>query len=140
VLVAADPAQGAWQMFPRDSGSVRLIQDGRWKMLPNPVDWVIRRPFHQPIAVRQSRDSGLAAVIMARSEDCFAVSTPQQTDPHRSLYLSLYGRTIKRGETAQAQVRLVITSAADSESVLRLYDQFGRTSAARSAHRRSRGR
>ena len=44
-LEPADKSFGVWQAFPRDDQAVAIIQDGRWKIPPNPVDWVIRPPW-----------------------------------------------------------------------------------------------
>ncbi|MEK7750290.1 MAG: hypothetical protein AAB654_00135, partial [Acidobacteriota bacterium] len=109
--LAADRDSGAWQMFPRGPEAVSLIRDGRWKIPPNPVDWVVRPEFEQPIAVRRDPASGLAAAIMAPARDCFAIATPEQEDSHYSLYFSLFGRDVKKGETARARARLVVLTA-----------------------------
>ena len=47
-------AYGVWQAFPRDDQAVSIIQDGRWKIPPSPVDWVIR-----PRLAKPARRSGL---------------------------------------------------------------------------------
>lgn len=121
-FLAATESGGAWQMFPRDAQAISLIQDGRWKIEPNPVDWVIRPMLAKPVAIRRDDKSGIAAVMMAPPEDCFAIAMPHQTESHHSVYLSLFGRTIKAGETARARVRMVITQAgADSRNVDELY-------------------
>jgi len=125
-LVAADRENGAWQMFPRGPEAVPLIRDGRWKIPPNPVDWVIRPEFEQPIAVRRDPASGLAAVIMAPAQDCFVIATPQQGDSHCSLYLSLFGRDVKKGETARARARLVVLVAPEEKEVRELYREYTR--------------
>lgn len=59
----------------------KVITDGRWERPPNRV---------------------------AGPEECFAVSMPFDEDPHRSIYLSLFGRDLEVGETATARTRLVI--------------------------------
>ena len=125
-LLAADRENGAWQMFPGGPEAVSLIRDGRWKIPPNPVDWVIRPEFERPIAVRRDPASGLAAVIMAPAQDCFAIATPQQGDSHCSLYLSLFGRDVKKGETARARARLVVLIAPGEKEVRRLYREYTR--------------
>ena len=125
-LLAADRENGAWQMFPGGPEAVSLIRDGRWKIPPNPVDWVIRPEFEQPIAVRRDPASGLAAVIMAPAQDCFAIATPQQGDSHYSLYLSLFGRDVKKGETARARARLVVLGAPEEKDVRELYREYTR--------------
>ncbi len=106
-------AAGEWQMFPRDDDAIRVIQDGRWKLPPNPVDWVIRPRFSRPVAVRCAAASNLAAVVMARRAECFALAMPHETEGHGSLYLSLFGRDLQAGETTRAQARLVILNSTD---------------------------
>lgn len=123
-LMPAEPANGAWQMFPRDPAAVRIIKDGRWTIPPNPVDWAIMPPLAAPLAIRRDPQSGLTAVLMAPPGDSFAASTPQQTDRHYSMYLSLFGRTIKSGETARARSRLVITTAKTDAEIVRFYQTY----------------
>ncbi len=124
-FLAAEQSNGAWQMFPRDRASVRIIQDGRWKHPPNPVDWRIMPEFAMPLAFRRDPASGLTAVVMARSSDCIAVSTPFQTDAHRSLYLSLFGRDMKAGQTARAAIRIVVGMFSEDAEIFRAYREFG---------------
>jgi hypothetical protein len=125
-FLAADRAGGAWQMFPRGPAAVPLIQDGRWKLPPNPVDWVVRPEFEQPVAVRRDPLSGLAALIMTPARDSFAIATPQQEDTHYSLYFSLFGRDLKKGETARARARLVVLNAPEEKQVRQLYRDYTR--------------
>ena len=99
---------GVWQAFPRDRRAVEIIQDGRWKIEPNPVDWAIRDELAAPLGIRRNKDNGLCAVLMSRPEDCFCVMTPNAGEGHRSLYLCLFGRDVKAGETASARARLVV--------------------------------
>ena len=111
VFLAATETDGVWQAFPRDARAVSLIQDGRWKIAPNPVDWNLRPALAQPIGLRRDPQSGITAVVMAPPGDCFAISMPHQAESHRSLYFSLFGRTVKAGETARARARMIITQA-----------------------------
>jgi hypothetical protein len=107
-FVSAGKEHGEWQIFPRDPGAVALIRDGRWKLPPNPVDWVVRPSFDRPVAVRRDPGSGLAVVFTAPREECFAIATPHQAESHYSLYLSLFGRTLKAGERARARARIAV--------------------------------
>lgn len=116
--------QGHWQAFPRDREAVALIQDGRWKIEPNPVDWVIRGDAPRPLALRRNPQTGVCAVAMARPASCFAVMTPYAAEGHRSLYLSLFGRDIKAGETASAGARLVVRPLSKDEEAVRLYEAY----------------
>jgi hypothetical protein len=108
--ISATQAQGDWQMFPREDAVIPMIQDGRWKQEPNPVDWFQLQKFSEPKAMRRAGSDGLAAILSADTKDCFAVSMPFQTEGHYSLYFSLFGKTINAGETAVAKARMQITS------------------------------
>lgn len=125
VFVAAEESNGQWQMSPRNQAALALIGDGRWKYPPSPVDWAILPKLIQPLGVRRDSESGITALMMAPASDCFAVSMPAETNKtHHSLYLSLFGRDIKAGETARARARLVIgTSLGERESV-KLYKAY----------------
>ena len=118
-LLAAKQSFGDWLMFPRSPEVVPLIQDGRWKLEPNPVNWTIMPPLERPLSVRHDPKSGLTAILSASADDCFAVAMPHQTEGHCSVYLSLFGRNLKVGETVRAKARLSITKAAQAE-LLRL--------------------
>ena len=115
---------GVWQAFPRDPGVVSLIQDGRWKIEPNPVDWAIRDAFAAPLGLRRHRDNSLCAVVMSRPEDCFCVMTPNAGEGHRSLYLCLFGRDVKAGETVRAQSRLVVRVLPKDGDAVALYQEY----------------
>jgi hypothetical protein len=121
---ATGQESGVWQAFPRDRRAVEIIQDGRWKIEPSPVEWVIRDEFTAPLAVRRNKDNGLCAILMARPEDCFAVMTPHAGEGHRSLYLALFGRDVKAGETATAQARLVVRTLLKDEDATELCSEY----------------
>jgi len=108
VWFPADSSEGAWHAFPRDEAARALICDGRWGIPPHPVEWTIRPVFAQPVGVRMDAGSSLAAMVIGRAPDCFAVLMPHHEDPHRSLYLSLFGRDFSTGESASTVVRLLI--------------------------------
>jgi hypothetical protein len=117
-FLAAGREFGQWQMFPRDSAAIAIIQDGRWQLDPSPVAWAIRPKLAQPIGVRRDPASGLTAALMAPREDCFALATPEEREGHYSLYLSLFGRDMKAGETARARARLVIASSFSAAKII----------------------
>lgn len=123
-FLAAEEPNGAWQMFPRDRDVIKVIQDGRWTIPPSPVDWTIMPVLAQPLGVRREQQPGITAIMMAPAQDCFAVATPQQSDRHYSMYLALFGRTIKAGETARARARLTIAVSPSEGEVLRLYQAY----------------
>ncbi len=115
--------EGTYLMFPRDLRSVQTIFDGRWEFPPNPVQWSVTRLLAGPLAVRRDESSGVAAVLMAPPEDCFAVSMPYNKTPpdgvagHNSLYLSLFGQDLKAGQTAKARSRLVVGKFSNQEAI-----------------------
>ncbi len=118
------PDAGVWQAFPRNPKAVPIIQDGRWKIEPSPVDWVIRDEFAAPLGIRRNKDNGLCAVLMARPEDCFCVMTPNAGEGHRSLYLCQFGRDVKAGETAAAHARLVVRVLPKDGDAVELYKTY----------------
>ncbi len=127
-LASADRADGIWQAFPRDDEAVSIIRDGRWKLSPNPVDWVVRSRLAKPLAVRRCPANDLWALVMSPPQDCFAIMTPFGGDPHRSMYLSLFGKDLKAGETARARARLVIGTNLSGEAQDNAYYAYLRQS------------
>jgi hypothetical protein len=123
-FMEAVKATAVWQAFPRDDEAPKIITDGRWTRPPNPVDWKIMPRLAAPLAVRRDAKTGLAAVLMARPEDCFAISTPYGEEGHRSLYLALFGRDLKAGEAATARARLVIGRDVSDEQAIALYRAY----------------
>jgi hypothetical protein len=118
------PAAGHWQIFPRDTAVQSLIQDGRWQMEPNPVPWTLRPRLDRPLCFRRDPVSGLTVALMSPASDCFAIGSPEETEDHYSLYLSLFGRDFKAGETAVARARLVVSTGGSDQQVLHLYDEY----------------
>jgi hypothetical protein len=123
-LEAADRNYGIWQAFPRDDEVVSIIQDGRWKILPNPVDWVIRPHLAKPLGVRRCPANGVSVLLMSPPQDCFAVLTPFEAEPHRSLYLSLFGKDLKTGESARARARLMVVSKLQDAEIMAAYESY----------------
>lgn len=122
--VGAPKTAGDWQMFPRDAAAVKIIQDGRWKHPPSPVEWTIRPAFAAPLAVRRDARRGLAAVLMTRAEECFAVAVPFDEESHRSVYFSLFGRDLKDGASAETRSRLWIGRDLPDAKIVGLYEAF----------------
>jgi hypothetical protein len=123
-FLMAKKSFGKWQMFPRDQDVPEIIRDGRWQKEPSPVDWVIMPAVAAPIAVRRSNTEDLTVILMAPPDDCFAIATPYRGESHYSLYLSLFGRDIKAGETATARSRLVIAGRVSDQEILHLYRKY----------------
>jgi hypothetical protein len=118
---------GAYVMFPRDDEAVGMIEDGRWKLGSNPVDWAIERWLAAPVIIRRDTTHRLAAVMMCPPEDCFAIASPwnpatPDAGGYRSVYLSLFGRDLRAGQTSQARCRLVIAKITDQEAIQRYED------------------
>ncbi len=107
-FLPAKKGAGIWQMYPRTPAAVSVIQDGRWKKEPHPVDWAIRPIFSVPFGMRYGGTDSPAVLLMAPYHDCFALSTPYEGEGHFSLYLSLFGGTIKAGEKRSVGSRLVV--------------------------------
>jgi hypothetical protein len=123
-FLAAEPSSGTWQAFPRDAAAVLAIKDGRWTHPPSPVDWAIRPAYTKCVGLRRAPASRLTAAIMSSREDCFAILTPHQTEGHRSMYLSLFGRNLKADETARARARLVVAAAPTDGDVVAAWAAF----------------
>ncbi len=121
-FVPAEKRLGDWLAFPRDAAATAVIRDGRWKILPNPVDWAIQPAYAKPLGLRRNPVNGLTAVLMSRPEDCFALCTPQQADTHNSLYLCLFGTDLRAGQIAKASARMVILTQ-DTEAQA-AYEEF----------------
>jgi hypothetical protein len=123
-FLAATKAAGDWQTFPRDEAAVKLVQDGRWKRPPNPVDWKIMPPLAAPLAMRRDAKTGFVALVMAPPGDCFAISMPYGEEGHRSIYLSLFGRDLSAGQPASARCRLVIGRNLTEQRAAALYEAY----------------
>ena len=127
-LMVADKTAGVWQAFPRDDQAVAIIQDGRWKFPPSPVDWAIRPRLAKPLGIRTCKVGDLHAVVMSLPSDCFAVLTPFEEEGHRSMYLSLFGKDMRAGETARARARLVIGTNVTRKTIDRFSNHYLRQS------------
>jgi len=123
-FLEATRIRGDWQMYPRDDEAVGLIQDGRWKRPPNPVDWKILPHYAGALAMRRDAKTGLTALVMAAKDDCFAVATPFSGEGHRSLYLCLLGKDIPAGQSASARTRLVIAKGLTDQQAIERYEAF----------------
>lgn len=123
---------GTYMMFPRDLKAARLIYDGRWEIGSNPVQWSISRYIAAPLAMRRDEKKDVAAVLMARKQDCFAVGCSYNMQPpdgvaaHYSTYLCLFGEDLKAGQSATAKVRAVFGRGLTPARAVELYDRFER--------------
>jgi hypothetical protein len=125
-FLTAKKVYGDWQMFPRNQEVLPAVQDGRWQKEPNPVKWVIIPSLAAPVCLRRGAATDLVVVLMSPPEDCFAIATPYEGEGHYSLYLSLFGRDVKAGETAKARLRFVVTTSVSDRQILDLYQKYVR--------------
>lgn len=125
-FVAADEASGIWQAFPRDDAAAAIVRDGRWTRPPHPVEWTMRPSLAAPLGMRRDPANGLAVLVMARPQDCFAVLTPHGAENHRSLYLSLFGGDLRTGESATALSRLVVERNVSDAGAVSQFEAFVR--------------
>lgn len=123
-FIRAPREAGEWQMFPRDDAAIAIVRDGRWKHGPNPVEWTLREPYALPVAVRRDSARRRAALLMTRPEECFAVAAPYDTEVHRSVYFSLFGRDLRSGGSAATQARLWYGESLSAADVHRRYAEF----------------
>ncbi|MCC6698751.1 MAG: hypothetical protein IT365_24215 [Candidatus Hydrogenedentes bacterium] len=123
-FVIAEKESGPWQVFPRDAKASDIIKDGRWTIPPNPVDWAVMPEIAAPLAFRREPSTGIVAMVMAPPQESFAVFTPCRDDPHCSMYLALFGQTLKNGETARAHVRFAIAVNPTDDQVVTYYQDY----------------
>jgi len=124
-FLRGDKNYGDWLMFisPGDPRA-DVIQDGRWLLDPHPVKWTVLPRLDAPLCLRRNENPKLAVLVMAPREDCFTVAMPHEGESHYSLYLSLFGRNVKAGETATARARLIVAGDVSDEQALELYDRY----------------
>lgn len=121
---------GDYLMFPRDLAAAGMIYDGRWELGPNPVQWAVGRYMAAPLVVRRNAANGLAVIVMAPPDDCFAVSVPYNKAPpdgvagHCSIYLSHFGRDLCAGQSATAKCRIAVRKDASDQEVVDLYQAY----------------
>lgn len=123
-FMAAEKSFGDWLMFPKAEDVLPMIRDGRWEKEPNPVKWTIMPCMAAPIGVRSAASGGLAVVLMAPPEDCFAISMPYEGEGHYSTYLSLFGRDVRAGQVVKAHCRLVVTEGLSDDQIVALYNAY----------------
>lgn len=123
-FIAAVEKHGAWQSYTRDAEGVRIFQDGRWQLEPHPVTWTPVAEFAAPLALRIAPENKLSAALLSDPGECFAVSMPYQEESHYSVYFSLFGRDLKRGESAVGRVRLLVRPEISGKDALAAYQLF----------------
>jgi hypothetical protein len=116
---------GDWLMFvSRGDPRGDIALDGRWLLEPHPVKWSILPRLDAPLCLRRGEGHKLAVILMAPRQDCFAVSMPHEGESHGSLYLSLFGRDLKAGESAKAHTRFTVAEDLSDGGIDRLYGQY----------------
>jgi hypothetical protein len=123
-LVEGTKSMGDWLAFPRDDAATAMISDGRWQRPPHPVAFKPVMPYAGALGMRRDAKTGLVGLVMAQAADCFGVLMPYGEEGHRSIYLSLFGRDFKDGETATARSRLVIGRDLTDKRVIELYETY----------------
>jgi hypothetical protein len=124
-LLLGEKSLGDWLMFLRE-GDPRghVVQDGRWLLEPHPVNWTILPRLAAPLCLRRGAGHGLTVILMASAEDCFTVAMPYDGESHYSLYLSLFGRDLRAGESAKAHTRLVVAENISDGEIHSLYGKY----------------
>lgn len=122
--VEAKKDMGDWLAFPRDENATAMIADGRWQRPPHPVTFKPVANYAGALGIRRDAKSGLTAIVMASPRDCFAVMMPYGEESHRSIYLSLFGRDFKDGESASARARLLIGHNITDPQAVELYHAY----------------
>lgn len=120
----ASKALGDWLAFPRDAQAEALLADGRWARPPHPVTFVPVARYAGALGLRRDPASGLAGLLMAQPDACFAVLMPYSGEGHRSVYLSLFGHDFAAGESATARARLVLGRGWSDEQAAGVYRAF----------------
>jgi hypothetical protein len=83
-----------------------------------------------PLAVRRNAENGLAVVLMAPPEDCFAVGVPYNKTPpdgvagHCSMYLSYFGADVKANQAVRARSRLVVRKDLSDAEAIQLFETY----------------
>lgn len=127
--------EGTGLVFARDAHAARLCVDGRWdrreRKMPT-AQWCPVRYYAYPFGFQADLEKRVAAVLMSRPEDCFAVisgyDTPNQEDAFKNqnpMYLSLFGDDLVPGYERSVKVRMAVTPLDDTLSQpQKLYEAF----------------
>ena len=124
IFISAKKELGEWLSFPRDEDALAIINDGRWKLEPHPLEWLTVSNYALPLMVRQNPESGIAVVAITKRSDCFGVFTPHNTEKHFSHYMSLFGYNIDKGDSAQVHSRLVILKNPTDDEIIQVTNDF----------------
>jgi hypothetical protein len=130
VAVTMNPVfRSGMLLFPRDPAAAITCTDGRRGSSPrfSPV-----RQYKVPVSFQSDPDRTVAAVWMARPEDCLALGGAYDSadagdhlKKNNPQYMSLLGHDLAAGETRTARARVVITELdAEVSQPLALYRTF----------------
>ena len=123
---------GTGLVFPRDQHAARCSVDGRWDRIWSLYQWNPQRYYELPIIMQADTERGIAAVLMSRPGDCYAVisgyESDNMNDPFKDqnpLYLSLFGDDLRSGDERTVRTRFAVTEIDEAMSQpLALYDAF----------------
>jgi hypothetical protein len=73
---------------------------------------------------RKDPKTGVTIVLMAPPDDCFAVYSSCEDEPHRSMYLGLFGRDVKEGEEVVARTRMLVGENLTNEAIIKAYQKY----------------
>jgi len=123
-FVEAAKERGEMQLFPSGEDVLPIINDGRWNFPPYPNHWAIRTALAAPLGIRMEPKTGVTVLIMAPSDDCFAVSMSQQEAGLGAFYLSLFGKDVKQDQTLTGHARLVFGRNISDAQALQKYAEY----------------
>lgn len=123
---------GTGLVFARDQHTARRSVDGRWDRIGALYQWNPQRYYEKPLMFQTDPGRRVAALLMSRPEDCFAVVTgynsSNEKDPFKDqnpLYCCLFGDDLTIGYERTVKVRLQVTELdAKMSRPLELYDAF----------------
>ena len=122
-------------VFPRDAHAARRCVDGRWDRSEGgapTVQMVPARYYGHCLAFLSDPDDQLGVVLMARPEDCYAISTRYYADDpkdrmtsYSAFDFSLFGNDFLPGVKRRVRVRLALTPLDEKLSQpLNLYGHY----------------
>lgn len=132
VPVDVNPMTDVYALFPRNEAAMKTIFDGRWDHPPYPVRYAVPAYFAQPLAYRRHVQSGVMAVGMGDPKECYAICIPvnnpaENPDPvngYQGIYFYLFGKDMKKGETANARIRWVVGKDIPEQEILKRWESF----------------
>jgi len=124
-FMEATKAMGDLMSYPRDEEGLKILTDGRWRQKEHIIAWKILPFYAGALARRRDAATGLCGLMMAQPKDCFAIGTYYDEEKwHRVIYLSIFGRDIKSGQSDQARTRLVFGQNISDEQAIQRYRDY----------------